>query len=229
MMLFQEPRLSARSPCAYLPEKMWRFEYFFATDLNPGELEELLSRGWRKFGDYFFRPRCDDCRECVPIRVIAGDYRPTKSQKRTARKCRDVKVRFTELSYREEIFDIYRDHSMSRFGKETDPNEFIGAFYNPSCPCLQSEYFLDDELVAVGFLDRAEESLSSVYFIFKTAHEHLGLGTYGAMKEIEYAVQQGLGYYYLGYWIKGNGRMAYKGSFRPHELYDWCREEWRRG
>jgi arginine-tRNA-protein transferase len=207
---------------------MWRFEYFFATDLSARELDEFLSRGWRKFGDYYFRPRCDDCRECIPIRVAVRDYRPSKSQRRTARKCRDVEVRFAELLYRDEIFDIYRDHSMRRFGKESDPNEFITAFYTPSCPCLQSEYYLEDELVAVGFLDRSEEALSSVYFIFKTAHEALGLGTYGAMREIEYAAHLGLGYYYLGYWIRGNGRMAYKGSFRPNERYDWNVEEWRR-
>lgn len=220
--------MSISSPCVYLPEKMWRFEYFFAADLSGRELEELLSRGWRKFGEYYFRPRCDDCRECVPIRVAARDYRPTKSQRRTARKCRAVDVRFTESAYRDEIFEIYRDHSMSRFGKESDPNEFITAFYTPSCPSLQSEYYLDDELVAVGFLDRGEESLSSVYFIFKSAFERFGLGTYGAMREIEYAAHRGLKYYYLGYWIRGNTRMAYKGSFQPNERYDWDGEEWHR-
>jgi arginine-tRNA-protein transferase len=227
MILYQEPRLSAYSPCAYLSGKKWRFEYFFASELNGRELDEFLRRGWRKFGEYYFRPCCGDCRECVPIRVMVGDYRPTKSQRRTARKCLVMDVRFTELVYRDEIFEIYRDHSMRRFGKESDPDEFITAFYTPSCPSLQSEYYLDGELVAVGFLDRSDESLSSVYFIYKTAFERFGLGIYGAMREIEYAANQGLKYYYLGYWIKGNGRMAYKGSFQPNERYDWDREEWR--
>ena len=228
MILYQEPRLSPSSPCAYIRGKKWRFEYFFATDLDGRDLDELLCRGWRKFGEYYFRPRCDDCRQCIPIRVAAREFRPTKSQRRTAKKCRAVEVRFGDLAYRDEIFEIYRDHSMNRFGKESDRNEFMAAFYSPSCPCLQSEYYVGGELAAVGFLDRSDRSLSSVYFVYGSAYERLGLGTYGAMREIEYASREGLEHYYLGYWIERNPRMAYKGAFCPNERYDWVGEQWSR-
>ncbi|TFH38984.1 MAG: hypothetical protein E4G96_09675 [Chrysiogenales bacterium] len=227
MILYQEPRLSIYSPCAYLPEKMWRFEYFFGGDINGRELEELLRRGWRKFGEYYFRPSCGDCRQCVPIRVAVREFMPTKSQRRIARKCATIEVRFADLEYREEIFDIYREHSMSRFGKECDRDDFIAAFYNPSCPAIQSEYYMDGELVAIGFLDCSSDSLSSVYFVFRDAVVRFGLGTYGAIREIEHAASLGLTSYYLGYWIADCGRMAYKARFHPNERYDWLGDEWR--
>jgi leucyl-tRNA---protein transferase len=205
---------------------MWRFEYFFAHNINDRELNRLLCRGWRKFGEYYFRPNCDDCMRCIPIRVMVQDFKPTKSQRRVLRNCVNVEVRFRELEYRDEIFEIYRDHSMNRFGKESDPDEFIAAFYTPSCPAMQSEYYLNGEMVAVGFIDISSSGLSSVYFAYKTSIEQLQPGTYSILKEVEYAASRGLKYYYLGYYVKESRRMEYKGHFHPHEKYDWSSQRW---
>jgi arginyl-tRNA--protein-N-Asp/Glu arginylyltransferase len=228
MILLQEPRVSDFTPCSYIVDRMWRFEYFFANGLDGRELELLLQRGWRKFGQYYFRPSCGDCRRCVPIRILAQEFSPGKSQRRIAKKCAGLEVRFGELDFRDEIFEIYRDHSLNRFGKESEEDDFIAAFYSQSCPALQSEYVLDGELIAVGFLDLSNESLSSVYFIYKTSHEQLRLGSYSIIREAEYAASRGLKYYYLGYYIEENPSMAYKGHFHPHEKFDWERQVWTR-
>ena len=226
MILLSEPRLGLDGPCAYIDGLQWRFEYFFARALDEDELEVLLSRGWRKFGEYFFRPRCDGCSRCVPLRVRTADFSPTRSQRRILRADAPIEVRFSELSYRDEIFDVYRDHSMNRFGKESDPDDFIASFYSPSCPGLQSEYYLDGKLIGAGFLDRSEVSLSSVYFVFRSGFEKFRLGSLSVMKEVEYALSLGLKYYYLGYYIAENRRMEYKGHFHPHETYDWAGATW---
>ena len=228
MILLQEPRLSPPGPCAYIPGRMCRFEYFFAYDLTGDDLEELLSRGWRKFGEYYFRPCCDSCRECVPLRVLAQEFNPTKSQRRVMRSCEGIDVRFNELEFRYEIFDIYRDHSLNRFGKDSDENEFFATFYTKSCPSIQSEYYLGEELIGVGFIDVSREALSSVYYIYKTAYEHYRLGTCSVMREAGHAASLGLKYYYLGYYVKENPRMEYKGHFHPHETFDWSSQKWTR-
>ncbi|HOT46417.1 MAG TPA: hypothetical protein PLC28_16145 [Spirochaetota bacterium] len=228
MILLQEPRLSPWGPCTYLPERNCRFEYFFAYDLTANDLEELLCRGWRKFGEYYFRPSCGECRRCVPLRVLAGEFTPTKSQRRVLRGCEGIEVRFNELEYRDEIFEVYRDHSLNRFGKESEENDFFTAFYTRSCPTLQSEYFLRDKLIAVGFIDVSSKGLSSIYYIYKTSFEKYRLGTYSVMREAEHAASLGLPYYYLGYYIEENQHMAYKGHFHPHETFDWSREIWTR-
>jgi leucyl-tRNA---protein transferase len=228
MILLQEPRLSEFSPCTYLPGLMWRFEYFFARELEGGDLDQLLSRGWRKFGEYYFRPDCAVCRRCIPLRLIAGEFKPSKNQRRVARKCSEIQVRFTELEYRDEIFEIYRDHSWSRFGKESEVEDFVNAFYPRSCPGLQSEYYLDGMLIAVGFIDVSDEAMSSVYFVYKSSFEQYRLGTYSVVRETEYARSRGLKYYYLGYYIEENKSMSYKGHFHPHEIFDWEVQMWKR-
>jgi arginyl-tRNA--protein-N-Asp/Glu arginylyltransferase len=228
MILLQEPRVSDYTPCTYMPDRMWRFIYFFASDIDGAELEELLCRGWRKFGDYYFRPACGDCRLCIPLRILAADMRPGKSQRRVMRRCANIEARFVEPEYRGEIFEIYRDHSMKRFGRASDEGDFIASFYTQSCPSLQSEYYADGELIAAGFLDVSREALSSAYFVYRTAYEHLRLGTYSVIREASHAASLGLKYYYLGYYIRECPRMEYKGHFHPHETYDWSGERWTR-
>lgn len=228
MILLQEPHLSPWGPCAYLTDRESRFEYFFAYDLSENDLEELFRRGWRKFGEYYFRPNCGDCRKCVPLRVLAQELAPTKSQRRVARRCDAIEVRFRELEYRDEIYEIYRDHSLNRFGKESDENDFFAAFYTRSCPTMQSEYYHRGELAGIGFIDISREGLSSVYYIYRTSFEGFRLGTYSVIREAEHAASLGLAYYYLGYYIEENRHMAYKGHFHPHETFSWSSEIWTR-
>lgn len=229
MYIIQEPQFSAYDACQYLGEEIVRFEYFFATGLNIYELEELLSRGWRKFGLYYFRPMCSNCRKCVPIRIRTKKLIITKSLRRVIRKADGIRVIFRPLQFRQEIYEIYRDHSLSRFNKESTLENFINTFYIETCPALQSEYYLDDELIAVGFIDRSSNSLSSVYFIYKAAYEKYSLGIYSVLKETEYAASLGLQFYYLGYYIAENEKMAYKNRFHENEKYDWQRDAWSRG
>jgi len=226
MILIQEPHLSEGSSCSYLPDKMCRFEYFFALDLNEKELNMLLEKGWRKFGVYYFRPTCTGCRDCVPLRVVVDDYIPSKSQRRVAHNGSDVRVRYNHLNFREEIYDIYRDHSLTRFGTATEKDDFISTFYTQTCPTIQSEYYVGRDLVAVGFLDRSSEALSSVYFFYRSDYSHLSLGTLSVIREIEYARILKLRYYYLGYYISENSRMAYKNSFFPNEKFSWDDYSW---
>ena len=226
MILLQGPRLSYFLSCPYIRDEECRFEYFYANNLDGTDLDELLRLGWRKFGEYYFRPSCGSCRRCIPLRVLVQEFKPTKTQRRVMRKCAGLMVRFGGLDYRDEIFDIYRDHSRTRFGMESSPEEFFATFYTKSCPAMQSEYFLDEKLIAAGFIDISTDSLSSVYFAYRTAYERYRLGTYSVLKEVEYAAIKGLKYYYLGYYVRDNRSMAYKNHFHPNEKFDWESREW---
>jgi len=226
MLLHSDLKRSPESDCPYLKEKKWRTDYFFASGLTGDELEELLSRGWRKFGIYYFRPSCLDCEECVPIRLLTSDIRLSKSMKRVLRKGGDIEVFFHEPEYRDEIFQMYQKHSHVRFEKTSSHSDFMHSFYMPSCPGLQSEYFLDGILVAVGFLDISSAALSSIYFIYDTDYSEYSLGTLSVIKEAQYAASLGLPYYYLGYYVKDNSSMSYKNSFHRNEKMDWKTGEW---
>ncbi len=229
MIIIQEKELSDIEECPYLPGREFRFEYFYAVDLNGMELNKLLERGWRKFGICYFRPKCHGCLECVPIRIPVADIKLSKSQRRVLNKATQIDVKYGPLEYRKEIYEIYKDHSENRFEKDTDLEDFLYTFYTKSCPTLQTELFLNGRLVAAGFLDKSSEALSSVYFVFNTDFSKYSLGTFSILKEIEYTASLGLKYYYIGYYIKDNHSMAYKGRFFPQELYDWQEGVWKGG
>jgi leucyl-tRNA---protein transferase len=226
MIILQEPKLSDFIQCPYLPLKKLRFVYAYLTELNEEEIDSFLSTGWRKFGIYYFKPECGVCRDCIPLRVIVDDFVPSRSQRRILRKNSLIEVKFSDLNYRKEIYDIYKNHSLIKFGKDTDTEDFISSFYNPSCPCLQSEYYLDGKIIAVGFIDVTAEALSSIYFAYNTDFEDYSLGTFSVLKEIEFAKSLGLKYYYLGYYIEDNKSMSYKNRFFPNEKFNWETGSW---
>ncbi|MCL2026470.1 MAG: arginyltransferase [Leptospirales bacterium] len=225
-MLFQDKTSRLSHPCPYLPDQESCLEYFLASGLTFDELDKLLSSGWRKFGVYYFRPDCPNCLECVPLRIQAKSFTPTKSQRRIIKRGEKITLVSGPLDFKKEIFDIYSIHSKNRFNKESNLNEFYYSFYEPSCPAMQSEYYLDGKLIAAGFLDWSSNSLSSVYFMYDTDYKNYNLGTLSIIRETKLAAAMGLDYYYLGYTVSENRSMAYKDKFHPHEIYDWNSKVW---
>ncbi|GAX61337.1 arginyltransferase [Candidatus Scalindua japonica] len=178
MILHRELDIGELSLCPYMPDRKKQIKYFLASELDESEISFLLEKGWRKFGVYSFQPSCPDCQECIPIRVISDEFKPSKSQRRNLKKNSNIDVTFGPLKFSERAFGIYQDHSNQRFSQECTIEEFIEGFFSPSTPSLQSEYYLNDELIAVGFLDKGDDCLSSVYLIYDTKFSHLGLGTF---------------------------------------------------
>ena len=227
MILLQEKRYDSLEQCSYLPDMQKRFEYFFAYQLSKEEISVLLENGWRKFGMYFFRPRCPGCQSCIPTRVLVDEFSPSKSQRRILRKNSDVKVVFAPLRYEEEAFALYKKHSRDRFAQHgSSKDDFLHSFYFSSCPGMQSEFYIDDKLVGIGFLDHGHNALSSVYFVYDTDYQSLNLGTFSILQEIEHAKILGLKYYYLGYYIEKCSRMSYKNKFHPQEHFNWQTKTW---
>jgi len=226
MILHRELDIGELSLCPYLPERKKQIRYFLASELNESDISLLLAKGWRKFGVYFFQPSCPDCSECIPVRVLCDEFKPSKSQRRNLKKNSNIDIVFAPLKYSERAFEIYKDHSSQRFSQESNLEEFISGFFSPSVPSLQSEYYLNGELIGLGFLDKGEDCLSSVYFIYDTKFSHLGLGTFSILKEIEHTQMLGLKYYCLGYYVKECQKMAYKNNFRPREHYNWLEDKW---
>ncbi len=228
MKKYGETFLSEDSDCSYLPDRLSRFENFLALELSLEETDFVLAQGWRKFGPHFFRPQCENCRACVPLRVLVNQFKPTKSQARIIKKSSEIRSEFKELNYRPEYFDLYQRHSKVQFGNIpiTSEREFLEAFFIPSAPAIIHEISYQNQLVGLGFCDVGASSLSSVYFCYDPDFKFLSLGTLSAINEIEWARARGLNHYYLGYFIAENRSMNYKARFSPHELYDWYNEVW---
>ena len=226
MIFLKEPQLAQAVDCPYIQGQKFTQEYFYAYEVNEREFDEFLSSGWRRFGLFFFRPACDGCKQCIPLRVSCSQFRPTKSQRRVLRKNENTQVKLSPPNYRDEIFNIYRKHSRIKFGQDSELSRFKESFFTAAVPSAQSEYYIDGKLIGVGFIDISLNALSSVYFIYDPDYSAYSPGNFSIMKEVEIGRELGVAHYNLGYWIDGNKSMSYKGNFSPHQTYQWDEKVW---
>lgn len=230
MKLLSLPYLTPKSACPYLEGQEQTLSVFWARDISPSELDDLLSTGWRKFGEMNFKPSCDLCQKCTPLRIVIDNFSLSKSQRRVLNKNLQVVTDFLETPlYKKEYFQLYIKHSKAKFNKETIESEieFIASFFSTSKTLIVSEFKIQNQIIAYGILENSILGLSSVYFVYDPDFSHLSLGTYGALKEIEYAKGKNLTFYYLGYWIQENKSLSYKDKFKPSEKYDWNTKTWK--
>lgn len=220
------PRDAPAVDCPYLDGRTFVQNHFFGLDADPEETAALQAGGWRRFGLFFFRPQCPDCRACRPVRIDAPALVLTASQKRVWNRNQDVEFTVVPLDYRDEYYEVYRDHSQNRFAKETDPEDFRQSFFVGAVPAFVTEYRIDGRLAGLGFCDEGTDGLSSVYFVFHTDFADRSLGTYSILRECRLAAERGRRWYYLGYWVDGNATMAYKGRFVPRQVMDWSTGRW---
>lgn len=217
------------SPCPYLSSETAQLEYRVPTELDTDSLEKLIERGWRRFGNYVFRPRCAACRKCRPLRILLNQFRPSRSQRRVLNKNARIEVSITRPHVTDEhvaLFNAYhRDMTIRRQWPENPTSfqnyyeSFIGGHYPFA---HEFQYRENERLIGVGLVDVMNQSLSSVYFYHDPAWRKRAPGTFSILTEISWGISQSLRYSYLGYWIQENQSMNYKARFEPHELLDEC-------
>lgn len=234
MKVLTFPQLMPPHDCSYITGKSAREEVFYALEIDPLEMDLLLENGWRKFGLQNFKPACGECKKCVPLRVVCTLFKENKNQRRIIQKNHDTKVSFYSNFYDPQLFELYKKHSRQRFQKETIESEedFKESFFTNTGTHLISIFWAknnngEEKIIAFGILEKSTNALSSVYFVYDPDYSALSLGTFGALKEIAYAKEHQLSYYYLGYWIAENKSMAYKNSFKENEIFDWDNNKWK--
>lgn len=217
-------RVLPEQPCSYFPDRAARSRAFYAEELSPQQYHELMDAGFRRSGRVVYQPVCSGCRDCVSIRVPVDTFSPSKSQRRCWRKNQDLLVSAEEAVADDESFELYERYLRDWHGGDNvngaDRQSFEAFLYDSPVKTMQMRYRdRAGRLLAVGLCDWCDgRSLSSVYFFHDPAEHRRGLGTFGAMTEIELAQRLGIAHYYLGYWIANCQTMSYKASFRPYEL-----------
>jgi len=211
------------TPCPYLPEQR---ERKLMTEIQGRDAVAVYSRlsraGFRRSHNYAYRPACSDCDACVPVRVRADDFAPGHSLRRVRRLNEALAVDDRPAAATEEQYALFARYLRSRHGDgEMAGMTFVDYRMMVGETRLNTRLteFRDTNgrLVAACLADWLDDGPSAVYSFFDPDLAKRSLGTFMVLWLIETAKQRRLPHVYLGYWIAGSGKMAYKARFRPIE------------
>jgi arginine-tRNA-protein transferase len=177
------------------------------------------------------------------VRVVAEDFRPTRSMRRILDRNRDLIGDMRVSVPTAEQYSVFRSYldARHRDGGMADMSLLDYALmvedshvetrmveYRRRGPDSAINGRGSGELLAVALTDLLSDGLSMVYSFFESDHASRSLGTFMILDHIARARQMGLAYVYLGYWVQGSRKMDYKARFLPQQRLSpdgWVRVE----
>ena len=214
--------------CSYLPNKIARSQVATPSHLIHDVLYgELVNSGFRRSGLHTYRPYCDECKACISARILASQFIPNRSQRRSLKKHSGLTVSILNLGFQEDHYKLYQHYQQKRHSggdMDNDKQDQYIEFLLESRVNSRLIEFRDGpndlhpgRLRMVSIVDILVTGISSVYTFYDTSDNSASLGTYSILWQIQQAIDLGLPYLYLGYYIENSNKMSYKTRFQPIE------------
>ena len=191
---------------------------------------QLIASGFRRSGNYVYRPDCTHCYACISLRLPVADVRPNRSQRRVLKRNSDIDINRLRVNFHPEHFALYQRYLSARHPggpmEKHSKTEYMAFLRSKRIDTGLFEFRLNQKLLAVSVIDYLKDSLSAVYTFYDPDYAGRSLGIYAILQQIEETRRLGRKWLYLGYWIHDCAKMQYKTAFLPTEAY--LKDGWRR-
>jgi arginine-tRNA-protein transferase len=228
--------LTATQPCPYLPGREERKVFTTLRGRDAAAMnDELSMRGFRRSQSVAYRPSCPTCASCLSTRIPVEAFAPRRTQRRVLKRNADLERRACAPWATEDQYQLFRRYLDARHSDggmaEMDVSEFAAMVEDTPVRSRVVEYHdparsRGDTLIAACLTDVMGDGLSMVYSFFAPGLEQRSLGAFMILDHIAIAREAALPFVYLGYWVPGSPKMAYKAEYRPFEVH--VRGQWRR-
>ncbi|SHK43671.1 arginine-tRNA-protein transferase [Marinobacter antarcticus] len=208
--------------CSYLPDREATTMFVDPrAHIDKKLYSQLTSLGFRRSGSHYYRPHCEQCNACIPVRLNVNDFRADRSQRRVMKKNKDLECTLVPAAFSESYYRLYANYVELRHkdGDMYPPSreQFTSFLVDGTTDSWFLEMRIAGELVALAAVDALDDGLSAIYTVFDPDLEYRSLGTFAVLWQIEEARRRNLPHLYLGYWIKQCRKMNYKTRFKPIE------------
>ena len=233
MSLSQElPKIFISMPheCGYLQDKIATTIFVDPKANISNAVYSLLAlQGFRRSGNLVYRPHCEGCDACVPVRIPVAEFHPTRSQRRVWQRNQDLAIRELSAEYTDEHFSLYRRYQRSRHAGSSmdtdDPDRYRDFLFGSIADTRMIEMRAPaagsgkGKLLCVAVIDVLDDGLSAVYTYFEPDETRRALGIFSVLYEVEMAKTLDLAHAYLGYYIAESAKMNYEINYQPLQAF----------
>jgi leucyl-tRNA---protein transferase len=214
--------------CGYLPNKLAQSLIAAPHHLVDANIYNgLIQQGFRRSGKFAYRPHCENCSACIPVRIVLNEFAPTRSQKRAYKQHADLTARIMPVNYNQSHFQLYSRYQALRHADtelvdqaetKDDAEQYRQFLCESNVESLMVEFRdAKNQVKIVSVIDVVHDGVSAVYTFYDALEPKASYGTYSIVWLTDWAKNLNLPYLYLGYWIEASKKMSYKQAFMPQE------------
>jgi arginyl-tRNA--protein-N-Asp/Glu arginylyltransferase len=184
--------------------------------ISAKQLDAYLANGWFRMGQSIFTTNFlrfnEQFYSAIWLRIALADFYLSKTQQKLKKlnaKFNVVVDRASITPEKEQLFAKYRA-SISFDASPSLPY----LLYNESNKDIFDSYnvcvYEEEKLIAVGYFDLGQTTSMGISCFYDPDYKKYSLGKYLMLLKIEYAIEQGLTYFYPGYFAPGYPLFDYK-------------------